>query len=852
MCLLKALLPFHAGMTASGDYHEIFARIAVQHNRKRAYLWYWLQILRSIWPFFMNSYYWRMVMFKNHTRIAFRNMKKQKVYTFINVFGLAFGIACCITIFLYVDFESSYDKYHTDLERIYRVAVSDIANPAAAGSARICGPPGKILLDDFPQVERMTRLLPVHDFVVKRGERVFYENKRFYADSELFSILTIPFLKGDPKTALDRTSTVVISETMAMKYFEDEDPIGQILEINQHDYEVTGVMADAPPNTHLKADCYISMKRIEDRYPFDAWFLSNLYTYIKVHPNADVELLGKQMEQIVPRYANLEEGDESENVIYFLQPVADIHLHSHLRGEPEPCTKPEYLTIFSAIGVFILLIACVNFINLSTAKSAMRAREVGMRKVVGARRKQLIRQFMNESLMITVLAVLIALLIVDRLLPVYRDVAQIPATTGDLFSLKMLAVLFGLVLIVSCTAGLYPAMVLSSFRPVQTLKGIVTRGPSGGVLRKTLVVGQFTLSALLIIGTLVAFRQLSYMKNQSLGFEKEQKLVLPLRGTMSIEDNYDLVKAEFKKHAGIAGATASNIVPGQQKDRWWTAIVGTKTGEVLNFNYVDPDFLDEYGLHLTAGRFFDNKIRTEIEHAYVINMTAVRSYGWDSAEDALSKRLFVFEEGDVIGVVDDFHYKGLQSPIEPLALMWNPGRFEHITLSVSTKNLSEIMEHVRATWDAFFPEFPFDFFFLDESFDRQYRLEERISRMLGGFTFLGLLIACLGLFGLASFTAEQKTKEIGIRKVLGASVAGLVGQLTKTFLKWVLIANVMAWPAAFFITRAWLKRFAYRIDIHADIFFFAAVLSFLIALVTVSYQAIKAAGVNPVQSLKYE
>lgn len=831
-----------------------FSHRVSEKGKMSAGLWYGIHTVRAIPEFILQVIYWRFTMLFNYMKIAIRNLKKQKAFTLINVFGLAFGIACCLAIYMYINFEMSYDKYHHDLDRIYRIGARDISNPESQGSARTSGPPGQVLKDHYPQVEKVARLLPVHDFVMKRGEKVFYESKRFYADTELFSILTIPFVNGDPSTALDRPATVVMTQSLANKYFGDEDPLGQTLQINQRDYEVTGVMGDPPANTHLKADCYISMKLIEDRYPFDAWLLGNLYTYVKLRPDADLVTLNQQMEQFIERYGDEEaKSFEEADYAFFLQPVSDIHLFSHMRGEPEPCTKPEYLLLFGIIGLFVLLIACVNFINLSTARATKRSREVGLRKVVGSRRGQLVAQFMTESILLTFTAVVIGLLLFERSLPIFRNLTQIPITADDLFSFEIMSLVLVLVGFIGFVAGLYPAFVLSSFRPVQTLKGIVTNKLRGSGLRKTLVVIQFTISIILIIGTLVVSQQLSFMKNRSLGFDLDQKLVIPLRGPIDISENYELIKASLEQISGIHGSTVSSIVPGQQEGRWYVEAVDEDVeNQVLNFNYVDPDYLSEYKLNLTAGRFFDKTIRTDIGTSFIINMAAVRAFGWTSASEALDKRLLLFQEGSIIGVVDDFHYKGLQSAIEPMAMMWDPQRFHSITLKIDTNSLENVMEQLRNTWQKFLPDHPFDYFFLDASFENQYHAEERIGKMLGGFTLLGVFIACLGLFGLTSFTAEQKTKEIGIRRTLGASVHSIMSLLTIGFLKWVLVANLIAWPIAYFSANQWLQNFAYRMDLKVSIFIMSAILALGIAMMTVSYQAAKAATKNPVDALKYE
>jgi len=524
-------------------------------------------------------------MFKNYLKIALRNIRKSKGYTLINVCGIAIGIACCLVVFLYVSDELGFDKYHIDKERIYRIATREESPTSTSEAATTCGAFAQALKDNYPQIEKLARILPVSDGVVKHGNKNFYEKNRVYSDTDLFSILTIPFIMGNPETALDRPSTIVISDRMAKKYFETENPLGKTIAINNREYEITGIVEDPPPNTHFKYDFIVSLKTLEGRYPFDAWFLSNFYTYIKLKPNVDIKNFSEQLKHVAEIYAKekLEEGDEK--VSYFLQPVPDIHLHSHLQSEMEPAIHPIYLTIFSIVGLFVLLIACFNFVNLNTARSAKRAKEVGMRKVIGAGRGQLIWQFLGESFVIILFAILLALLIIELSFPYLNELTTKNFTTSNILQPKVFLALFCLTLFVTIFASGYPSLFLSGFQPIKTIKNSVNISSGGSGLRRILVVGQFAISIFLIIGTIIVYQQLNFMKNQYLGFDKEQKLILPIRGPISIRDNYELVKSEFLKHNSITGVTVSSEVPGERSDRWDTRVAGSGDNRYHEMNY---------------------------------------------------------------------------------------------------------------------------------------------------------------------------------------------------------------------------------------------------------------------------
>jgi putative ABC transport system permease protein len=792
-------------------------------------------------------------MFRSYLKTALRHFSRQKGYTFINMFGMTVGLTCCIVIFLYVSDELSYDKYHADLDRIYRVA-SRVESPNYnASSAQTSGPVAQVLRDNFLQVEKVAQVFRVNAGLMEKGETKYFEDTRIFCDPELFQILTIPFLKGDPQTALNRPYTMVLSERIAKKYFDQQDPLGQTITLNTRDYEVTAIVADAPHNTHLKYDFFVSMKTLEGRYPFDRWFLSNFYIYVKLNPSVEQSDFEKLLGPIAHTYAPKELVDLNEKIRYFLQPVGDIHLYSHLRNESEPGMNPLYLYILSAIGLLVLMIACMNFINLSTARSTQRAREVGVRKVVGAVRGQLARQFFGESLVIIVLALACALLLAYEILPLVNSIDGKTFTVSALLQPSIFIFLVGLVVFVSIAASAYPSLFLSRFQAVKVLKINFLTAAKGSGLRKVLVVSQFAISIALIAGTLVIYKQLHFMKNQYLGFDKEQKLIIPVRGMLSIEENYETVKAAFSQHTSITDAAVSSKVIGQRLDRWSTELVGREDeeGRVLNHMYVGPDFLNLYKIELLAGRHFSLKQSTDANGAFILNRTAAAEFGW-SPEEALEKRLDSVVAGEVIGVVEDFHYMGLQASIEPLAIFWGPEYFSNITLNISTENLPEALAFAENKWKELFPGNPFDYFFLDTYFNRHYQAEERIGKMFTVFTILGVIIACLGLFGLASFTAERKTKEIGIRKVLGASVSEIVFLLSKEIIKWVIIANLIAWPLVYAVMNHWLSNFAYRINVNLGILVGSAFLALAIALVTVSFQSVKAACANPLDALKYE
>lgn len=796
-------------------------------------------------------------MLNNYFKIALRNFKRHKGYSFINLGGFAIGMACCLLIFIYIQHETSYDNYHTDGDRVYRIAQDIRTQSSNRVFAPISPMVAPTLKADFPQVEHAARTITAGSRLVKREDVFFYEDRFMWADQELFDVLTIPFVQGSAQNALSRPQTVVITKRMAEKYFGHANPVGQLLTINQLEYEVTGVLANPPENTHMKYDLIASLVSLDDWNEMSNWYSTMFYTYLKLRPNVDVDKFSQQVSHLADKYIGEILSGRGSEYFYFLQPISEIHLKSHIRYEVEPSGNPQNIYIFLFVGLFILIIACLNFMNLSTARSASRAKEVGLRKVVGAQKRQLISQFMGESLLIGMLSLGLALLTIWLVIPLLNRLTGTTFNFTELFSPVILIVIIGGAVLVGLASGFYPAIVLSSYRPAQTLKGHVNAGSRRYTLRNVLVVVQFAISVFLIIGTLFMFKQFNFMKDQNLGFDKQQKLVLPLRGGINIEENFREIKDGFSKHATINAVSISSSVPGRGVSNYGVRLVGEeddKNQSMFHF-YFDPDFIPMYGIELVSGRAFQEEMSTDFMGAFLINEAAVKAFGWTSTEEALGKRLQTGHGGRdnlIIGVTKDFHYRGLQSAVEPLVMEYLPWTFRYITLSIDISSLKETMSFVESQWKAVFPNNPFESFFLDTDFDLQYREDEQVGQIFSVFTVLGLFIASLGLLGLASFTTESRTKEIGIRKVLGASVPGITIMLSKQFTKWVLLANCIAWPLAYYFLHQWLKSFAYSTKLDLFTFFMSGILVLFLALATVSFQTVRAAKANPSDSLRYE
>lgn len=803
-------------------------------------------------------------MFKNYFKIALRNIIKHKGFTFINVAGLAIGIACSVLIFIFVRFELSYDTYHEKADRIYRVAVR-----ASIGDTKIHQTYSSAitflkLFEEFPEIETGVKFLNAGRVPVSLDERTFYESRFFAVDSTFYNVFTIPLILGTPNTVLTEPNTMVITEETALKYFGNTDVVGKVLTANfpvgpgRADFKITGVSENMPHNSHFHYDLLVSLTTFPSFINNTGWTSNNFISYLVLKEGTSKAEVEEKLKAFTRKYMGGDQFDEwvakGNYWEYFLQPVTEIHLNSDLNGEFEANGNEMYVKIFSAISVIILLIACINFMNLSTAKSSLRAKEVGLRKVVGSDRNRLMGQFLSESVLLSFISLILGILIVELLLPSYRNLMGRQIDIHYFDNAWVIPALILLGLVVGIVSGSYPAFVLSSFKPVTVLRGKSRDSKSGLWIRNGLILFQFTISIFLIIGTLTVYQQLKYFQNIKLGFDKEQVLVVKNPG--SLGDNVNIFKEVLRNQSGVDAVSGSNTLPGRSFSNWGFGAEGVDDNFTLNTCVCDYDFLKTLKLEMAMGRFFSREFGTD-SSAAILNTKALELLGWD---DPIGKKINNWSSNrgnfTVIGVIEDYHYESLHQVIRPMALFLSGGYFKntesYISIRLKTENISEIIKDVETTYNRFAPNMPFEYSFLDQDYDNLYVNENQTRKLFMIFSSLAIFIACLGLFGLASFVADRKTKEIGIRKVLGASVPGLIGLLSVNFTKWVLLSNIIAWPVAWFAMNRWLQNFAYRINIGFLVFFVSGLLALVIALLTVSYQAIKAAVCNPVEALRYE
>jgi len=850
--------------TISGDMDEWFHQIAWDRGRLRAFGWYWGHLVCSIPVLITNSIYWSLAMLKNYLLIALRVIRKHKGYAFINITGLAIGITICILILLFVHNELTYDRHHEKANQIYRVALRgnigankfDVPNgPTALADA---------LRNDYPEVISAVRLFRVGQVQIRYEDRVFREERFILADSTVFDVFTIPLVQGDMNTALDNPNSVVLTTETAQKYFGDIDPLGKTLTFEDGTlYTVTGLAPSMPQNSHLKFDFLASFStREESRDP--NWGQNIVYTYIVLHADASEEELAAKLPDLARKYIGpiIEEALsipydqflEAGNFFgFFLQPLLDIHLHSNLGNELEPSGNVSTVILFSAIAFIIFFVACINFINLATARSAMRANEVGVRKVVGSNRGQLVRQFLTESIFLSAMAMLIAVLLVYLLLPSFNNLVGKQFTASFLTDVFFIMGIVIAVFVVGIIAGTYPAFLLSSFQPISVLKGKVQSGIKGRRFRYVLVVFQFSASIILFIGTLVVYQQLRFIRNKDLGFDKEHVIVI--QDAEKLASNQQAYKSAIKKSPSILDASYSNGLPqmhlsgqGFQKEN----ATGNESHILINL-VIDYDFIDTYRIQMAQGRYFSPDRGTD-STAVIVNRATVQAL---EMTHPLEERLLYLEEEpiplSVIGVFEDFHLESLHEAIRPMvATLVGEGPMRFLSVRVRPGMIEEALNVVESQWNAFVPGQPLEYAFFDDRFDRLYRSEIQAGKVLSSFAMFAIFIACLGLFGLSAFTTVQRTKEIGVRKVLGASIPSILILLARDFVKWVLVANVFAWPIAYYVTTKWLQSFAYRIHIGIVLFVLSGLLALFIALVTVSYQCLRVAHSNPVDSLRYE
>ena len=811
-------------------------------------------------------------MIRNYLKIAIRNLKRRKTYALINIGGLAAGLACCMVILLYVSHESSYDQYHRDSDRLYRVLEYRKVPALEFCTARISAMVATVLKEYTNEVEEIARVFPVSNALVKRDDLAAFEDRVFYSESQIFSVLTIPFLRGDANSALDGMNNIVLTRRMAVKYFGDEDAVGQRISIKDPtwnrlnhkdqftDYLVTGIVADPPSNTHFKYDIFLPLQQFVNTWILKEWHAGPTLTYLKLAPGISISQFENTIEKMAYDYVNKELSAWGQTRRYFLQAVTDIHFRRDfdglaVRDDLEAPGNRIYLYIYSMIASLILLIGCMNFVNLSNARGVYRIKEVGLRKVIGAGRWQLVRQFLSESVVITFIAALCAICLLSVLLPFFNQFAGTTLRMEDSLHPRVIVSMLGLVLLVGVLSGLYPAFVLTAFRPDQILRGSRV-GMRGSFALKALVIGQFAISIFLATGSITVLKQLTFMRSQNLGFDKEHKYVIHLRNNAQIRRQVKTIKTEFLRNPGIIGATASSSVPGRTMRQGYLKWSDDKLDRPLQLNFLscDEDFLSQYKIEMVAGRAFDEKLNDE-NQAFIINEAAVPHLGYESADKALGDRLhesFYGKWKTIVGVVKNFHYEGMRREVEPLYMEVSSSRYNMITVTMASENLPETLHFLESTWSRLFPSIPFDGFFLDDDFDRLYRKEAQMGKLLGILTAMGLVVACLGLLGLASFLVQHRTKEIGIRKVLGATIPSLMGLLSKQFVILVFLANVISVPFALIALKRWLQDFAFRIQPDWSLFAIAGAAALICAVVPILLQAFWAARADPVQGLRYE
>lgn len=803
-------------------------------------------------------------MLRNYFKIAFRSLVKQKLYSVINIFGLAIGLTCCLLIMLYVMQELSFDKFHENADRIYRVGVVEVESTGKSYTADTPAPLAPALSDDYPEIEHYTRFSYSYDDLFYIGDDKFFDKSQStaFVDSSFFDVFTYEVIEGDKAAMLNAPNKIVLTESAVERLFAGEDPIGKTINMNKEkDLIVTGVIKDPPVNSHMKFDKLISFTTLDGsfmNFPIDSWGVySGLITYVLLPENTSAKAFEEKAYKFMDKHENYR-ANAFKHI--FLFKMSDIHLYSDYSNEISENNRISNLYIVSTIALFILLIACINFMNLATARSAKRAREVGVRKVLGAYRRQLIQQFIGESLIITFLSLILSFVLMEVAMPYFSNLVNIQVENlflTDPFWFTAL-VLFGLV--VGLAAGFYPALFLSRYKPVKVLKGNSTSaGASAGgtLIRKGLVVVQFVISVILIIGTFVVVNQHNYMLNKALGFDKEHNIEIR-SFTPSTEGKYLTIKNELQNVSGVKSVTASFSAPvsdwGLDTSIFPEGIDGeTRFG--INGNFVDEDYIPHFGLELIAGRNFDDRQTDEIKDQMIINETTMRMLGYHNPEEILGKRFQIGInrlEPEVIGVVKDYHIESLHEKIEPLMLLWWTRFYYHYNIKIASADVIGTVDEIKDVWTKFDPDYPIQYHFLDDYINSLYESEARTLNIIATFSGLAIFIACLGLFALAAFTAEQRTKEIGIRRVLGATVSNIVMLLTQDFLKLVAISALISMPIAYYVMNEWLTEFPYRIEIGYNVFLIALGISLAVAVLTVSYQAVKAALINPAKSIRYE
>ncbi len=799
-------------------------------------------------------------MLLNYLKISLRDIKKQKIYSLINILGLAIGIAGTLLILSYVFNELSYESMHKKADRIYRVAMEFGKGSGSMKLAGIMPALGPAVKNDIPEIENSVRLRVDRNAKIEAENQQFEETNFFFADPSIFNIFSFKLMQGDPSTVLNQPYNVVISQAEAEKYFKDENPIGKTIKYNgKYDLTVTGILQNVTENTQIKCDLICSYKTLEiiqpAKLPWNQF--GQDYTYILLKKSSNVSSLPKKLDEILSKNTNT---NFASLITFHIQHLKDIYFNSRFMGELSAGGNKNNIYIFSFAALLVLIISCFNFINLSTARSFNRIKEVGVRKVLGAGKNQLILQFLSEAFLLTIIAAVLSLIVFELFFPVLTDFLGTKINFNPLLDYQFYILAVCIIIFVTALSGLYPAFLLSRYKPVQAVKGILNINKSGFGFRKTLVIIQFFLSISLITGSLVIFKQLSFAKNSDLGFNKENVLLLPFAANSPGSFNkYKVLRNELLNNANIKTVSGAYTVPGENSNEQQS--IRKENTDNSNFTMMraigaDYDFVNTLGLKIKDGRNFSRNFATDSSSAILLNESAVKKL---NLKNPIGKIVYLpgGKEGSekaatIIGVVKDFHLESLHNKIEPLFIYLNPKRFYTVAVKIEPQNIKSTISFIKSTWEKVLPNKEFSYTFLEDNYNQLYSADEKMEKIFSIFTAFAILIACLGLFGLISFSTEQRTKEIGVRKVLGASIFDIVKIFTNNYLKLILIAIIIASPVSYYLLNIWLQDFAYRIDISIWFFILSGIIVLLIAVLTVIYQIIKAATVNPVKSLRYE
>lgn len=858
--ILKRTISRDIQYSAIGDFDEIFHDIAENEKLKYAKFWYWQQALKSLPSFLLDASVWRFVMFKNYFKSTLRNIKRDKLITLLNITGLTIGVIGTVLILLYIKDELSYDKHYTKHENIYRISTVFHFGKQKDRYAYTPLGFGPALREIFPEIQEFARFRRIESIHVQNQNMDSYETGVYYGDPSAFKVFDFPFVHGGPENILKDPNSIVLTNSLAEKYFEDIDPVGESVRLNNIDFRIDGVIEDIKENSHMKFDALVPVEAygiIEGENTYNRakslWIVS-MYTYFLMNEGTTIQSVLDKFPQFFDKNMKI----QGRNDLWFeieALPLAGIHFQSRLPYDL-PVGNILNIYIFAAVAAFILIIAAINYLNIATALSARREKEVGMRKVVGASKNQLITQFLSEAIIISGVAWLFSFIFLNLIMPYFNKLSDknlefsLESTPDIFFASIVIAVLIGFL------AGVYPAFLLSSFHPVNALKRIQQFGRRGGWLRKALVVFQFSLAGCVIIATAVVSKQLHYIQNTDLGYSKENVIVIPMNN-MTYMGSMSTLKTELERNPNVLSVSAASEVVGNKLKR--NAFFIDKNDEITQVSLlwfsVDYDFLDMMNIKIIHGRNFSPEFSTDTDSAFLVNEAAIRELGW--TDKALGRQLRTgFDENEnpvfsrVIGVVEDFNYGPLHNVIEPVLIFLNTDTPNFLYIKINAKNVSSTISHIKNIMLTLGMPLPPDYFFLDDTLYEQYKSEEVLRKLVSIFALLSIFISCLGLLGLSYFLVTKKTKEIGIRKVFGASEPKIVMLLSREFMKSVLLANAIAWPAAFFVMNRWLQNFAYRTSFGWQPFLLSAVLSFSIALLTISAQTIKAARNNPVNNLR--